>query len=546
MKHRTLVISLVTLLLLGCTLVSPRFTPTIAPRPTAQDPTATPLPPTATATATQALTSTPLPPTPTVAAQGASVLGVDWADLSPYRQAMRAGYADDVAQFADATRYAIDLDLDLDNASFQGSMRVRYTNAEHVALDQLVFRLLPNTPGLGATSGRPAALEVSDLAVDGTPVEAQRRLSGSALYLPLGAPLAPGDAAEIEMSFAGQLPTDPATGYAQYGYINGVLAMPNFYPLIPVYDDEGWNVELAPTYGDATFSDTALYLVRVTLPADVTPAASGVAIERRENGDGTVTILYASGPMRDWTLVASRDYRTAQDEVDGILVTSYYLGDEPGDAEDGARALDYAVASLRIYEQLIGPYPFNELDVVATPTRAGGIEYPGLIVVAARLYDQTGGFFELVTVHEVAHQWWYSLVGNDQLDEPWLDESLTQYTSMLYYEHRYGEDEAAAVRQGYLEGPYQGLDPERHDMPIGLPVEAYPPDLYSPIVYGKGPLFFHEIRVLVGKDGFEHILQKYYQQFRYGIAYPQDLVETIERTSGQQIDALYEEWVVGP
>lgn len=83
-------------------------------------------------------------------------------------------------------------------------------------------------------------------------------------------------------------------------------------------------------------------------------------------------------------------------------------------------------------------------------------------------------------------------------------------------------------------------------MPIGLPVEAYPPDLYSPIVYGKGPLFFHEIRVLVGKDGFEHILQKYYQQFRYGIAYPQDLVETIERTSGQQIDALYEEWVVGP
>jgi aminopeptidase N len=486
-----------------------------------------------------------VPPTPTIATQGVSVLDPDWTDLSPYRQAMRAGYADDVEQFTDATRYAIDLKLDLDDLSFQGSMRVRYTNTEDTSLDQVVFRLLPNTPGFGAVSGRPM-LEVSDLAVDGTPVEAQRQLSGSALYLPIGAPLPPGDVIEIAMSFDGRLPTDPATGYAQYGYIRGVLAMPNFYPLIPVYDDEGWNVELAPTYGDATFSDTALYLVRVTLPDDATSAASGVAIEQHENGDGTVSILYASGPMRDWTLVASRNYRRIQEDVDGVLVTSYYLGDEAGDAEDGARALDYATTSLRIYEQLFGPYPFNELDVVATPTRAGGIEYPGLIVVAASLYDQAGGFFELATVHEVAHQWWYSLVGNDQLDEPWLDESLTQYASMLYYERRYGESEAAAVRQSYFEAPYQRLDPEQRELPIGLPVEAYSSSLYSRIVYGKGPLFFHEVRLLVGEDGFERSLQEYYQAFRYGIAYPQDLVEAIERTSGQQIDALYEEWVAVP
>jgi aminopeptidase N len=271
-----------------------------------------------------------------------------------------------------------------------------------------------------------------------------------------------------------------------------------------------------------------------------------VVIEQQENDDGTVSLLFASGPMRDWTLVASRDYQSTQEELEGILVTSYYLGEEASDAEGGARALDYAVTSLRIYEELFGPYPFNELDVVATPTRAGGIEYPGLIVVAASLYNQAGGFFELATVHEVAHQWWYSLVGNDQLDEPWLDEALTQYASMLYYEHRYGEDEAAAIRQSYFQGPYLRLDAEQREIPIGLPVEAYSANLYGPIVYGKGPLFFHEIRLLVGQDRFEQILQAYYQQFRYDVAYPQDLVETIERTGGEQIDALYEEWVAAP
>ncbi|MFL7809959.1 MAG: M1 family metallopeptidase [Anaerolineae bacterium] len=420
-------------------------------------------------------------------------------------------------------------------------MRVRYTNAEDTSLDQIVFRLLPNTPGYGTPEGAPAALDVSSLTVDGTPVQAERRLYNSALYLPLSTPLAPGNAVEIDMAFTGTLPADPAAGYAQYGYIDGVLAIPDFYPLIPVYDDEGWNVELAPTYGDATFTDTALYLVRVTLPGDVTLAASGVAIDRQQNDDGTVSTTFASGPMRDFMIAASRDYQTAQTQVDDVLVTSYYLGSTAG----GERALDYASSSLRIYEDLIGAYPFNELDVVATPTRAGGIEYPGLIVVAANLYEQSGGFFEMATVHEVGHQWWYSLVGNDQLDEPWLDESFTQYTAMLYYERRYGADAAANVLENYFRAPYEHLPPQEQQIPIGLPVADYTADLYGVIVYDKGPLFFDQIRTQVGKEAFGRFMQSYLQKYRYGIVYPQDLVDSVESTSGQQIDALYQQWVVG-
>ena len=546
MKHRTLYIALIALLLIGCVSVAPRGTsapaPTASPtQAVAQAPTATALSPTSTAAATQAPTPTQASPTPTTAAQGASVLAPDWTDLSPYRQAMRSAYTGDVDQFTDATHYAIDLQVDLDAATFEGTIRVRYTNAEDTSLDQIVFRLLPNTPGYGTPEGAPAALDVSSLTLDGTPVQAERRLYNSALYLPLSTPLAPGDAVEIDMAFTGTLPADPAAGYAQYGYIDGVLAIPDFYPLIPVYDDEGWNVELAPTYGDATFTDTALYLVRVTLPGDVTLAASGVAIDQQQNDDGTVSTTFASGPMRDFMVAASRDYQTAQTQVDDVLVTSYYLGSTAG----GERALDYASSSLRIYEDLIGAYPFNELDVVATPTRAGGIEYPGLIVVAANLYEQSGGFFEMATVHEVGHQWWYSLVGNDQLDEPWLDESFTQYTAMLYYERRYGAGAAANVLENYFRAPYEHLPPQEQQIPIGLPVADYTADLYGVIVYDKGPLFFDQIRTQVGKEAFGRFMQSYLTKYRYGIVYPQDLVDSVESTSGQQIDALYQQWVVG-
>jgi aminopeptidase N len=182
---------------------------------------------------------------------------------------------------------------------------------------------------------------------------------------------------------------------------------------------------------------------------------------------------------------------------------------------------------------------------MATPTEAGGIEYPGLFVIARHLYDREGGFFELATVHETAHQWWYSLVGNDQIDEPWLDEALTQYVTMLYFEHYYGEGVARSILQDSFEGWYKSLNPEDQKMAIGLPAAAYSESIYGAIVYGKGPLFFHEIRKQVGDDVFYRILQTYLKRYRYGIAYPQDWMAVAEELSGQDLGGLYQEWVVG-
>ena len=518
MKKQLVAIGLIYILLVGCVLAVPRPTPTDVPAkvlPTQTQPAQTP----------PARTPRPKPP----------ASGPDWSDLAPYRQAMQPAYAGDVDRLADVTRYWIDLKVDLDALTMQGTEQVRYTNHEQEPLSEVVFRLLPNTPGYGAT------MTVDVVTLNGLMVEPALSLSGSAVTVPLAEALAPGENVELSLTFGGTLPSDSSAGYAQYGYIDGVLALPNAYPLIPVYDDEGWNVELAPTHGDATFTDVALYTVRVTLPEGMNLATSGVIVDGIGNDDGTTTYTAASGPMRDFNLVASEAYKTTSSEVGEVQVTSFYLGDEAS----GRRALDYTVEALRIYEERIGPYPFNELDVAATPTEAGGIEYPGLIVVAAGLYSQEGGFFEFATVHEVAHQWWYGLVGNDQLDEPWLDEALTQYTSLLYYEDRYGPDAAQGVLESAFEQPYQRLLEDDEDMPAGLPVAAYPEALYGAVVYGKGPLFFHELRQSVGDEAFDHILRAYFEEHRYGVAYPQDLLEVAERVSGQELDVLYKEWILG-
>jgi aminopeptidase N len=448
---------------------------------------------------------------------------------------MREGYEDDLLAVQDLTRYQIQIEIDPDERALNGAQRVTYTNREDESLAEIVLRLLPNTPGYGGS------MVVKTVSLDGSPVSPQLSLGDSALSVPLSQPLAPGQSVELRLTYEATVPGDGAAGYAQYSYLDGVLALPNAYPLIPVYDDEGWNVELAPGYGDATFSDVALYEVRTTLPSDLILATTGTTIRSVDHGDGTTTHTSVSGPVRDFNLTASARYKTARADADGVRVTSYYIGSD----ESGRRALDDTVEALRIYERLIGPYPFGELDVMATPTSAGGIEYPGLIVVAAGLYDAQNDFFEWVIAHEVAHQWWYAMVGNDQLDEPWLDEALTQYTSLLYVEERYGLSAAQRMLERRFEGPYRRLSESEQEIAVGLPVEAYSEPLYGAIVYGKGPLFFQALRDQVGDETFVEILRAYYDRYRYQIAYPQDFLSVAEQVSGQDLDPLYAEWILG-
>ncbi len=470
-------------------------------------------------------------PTPVSASDG------DLQNLSLYRSALRPEFIADLEALPEATRYFIQLTLSPDDPrQLTGVQRVRYTNAETVALDSLYFRLYPNLPGYGGL------MSVERVLVNGTLVETSLEAEGSALRVPMDPPLAPGAVIELMLWFQESVPTDTSAGYGLYAFTDEVYALPGFYPTIPVYDDEGWNVEVASPYGDATFTDVAFYQVHLTVPADLTVVSSGSTLEAREDGEGRRTWVAVAGPMRDFYVAMSADYDVVSKEVDGTLVNSYYRSTQ---AEGGQLALQFATDALREFSERFGPYPYAELDVVATPTNAGGIEYPGAIVVAQELYDQDGGLFEMATAHEVAHQWWYGLVGSDQLDEPWLDESLTNYSALLYFEETAGSGVARTVKELAFEGPYRAIQQDERDRGVAGPVAGFSERDYGDIVYGKGPLFFDSVRDRLGDEAFFGALGAYLQAHRYGVAYPDDLLVAFEETSGQQIDDLYESWILG-
>jgi len=521
------------------------LTPTPFPSPTATPSSQILWPATSTPTPLATSTLTPLP------------TATPWhLDLVEQATALLPWAQADLAGLEDLTQYAIELSVEVGarhsgqdgldegatsvpNASplflIQGRVGVRYTNTEDAPLDRVVFRLFPQTPGYGGQ------MRVDEVLVGGQPATTRLEFMDSALYVMLPQPLHPGETITLQLAFRVAVPEGTDVGYGQFSYADGILALPNVYPLIPAYDDEGWNVELAPAYGDALYSDVALYCVQVRAPSEQVVVASGSALTRVECSDGTATTTFVSGPVRDFAVVMSADFVTSTATVDGTLVTSYYL---PQDAEGGERALGYATEALKVFSELFDPYPYAEFDVVETPTTAGGIEYPGLVVIAQRLYEENGGFFEFATVHEAAHQWWYGLVGSDQVDEPWLDEALTQYSTLLYYEEVRGSDVADNVRKRSFEQPYEKLVEEGRDAPVGQPVRAFSREDYGPVVYGKGSLFFQALRDEVGDEAFFAILRAYFEAYRYKIATPEGFLALAEEVSGQELDSLYEKWIL--
>jgi hypothetical protein len=490
-----------------------------------------------------------------------------------YPSARAVGQQDSTAVNSQRPKYQVNLALDFEQRTYQGSERVRWTNRGDHAVSSVFFHLYANVradlqPATRASADETSAsqddphIEISEVKSADVALPFLLDDQTTILRVMLREPLAPGLTTEIAIKFNGSVPEiDPEeTGLVTHVVkqvsaalrgereirrardlncrSRGVMLLGTAFPLLVVHDGDDWRRKVDSSVGDLIFTETADFEVTVA-------AARGVAVFAPGSGStsGETTHTFTATALRDFAIVAGAGLRAEQRTAGDLTVRSVFLAEHEG---AGQRVLEATAEAAKIYRKRFGPLPFKTITVAEAPLVAGlgSTEFSSFNVIASAFYidfdsaamrnipelirEQRPSLeesLEWTVAHLVAHQWWGVTVGSDPAREPVLDEALAGWSALLYYREVYGTKRAAAVMEDQLRGVYRLYRTfGSEDMTADRPARDYRNSFqYAAIVMTKGALMFTELQRLLGDEHFFAALQSYFQANSLEIADMDDL-----------------------
>jgi aminopeptidase N len=436
-------------------------------------------------------------------------------------------------------QYEIDLDVNWDDGTFTGVVRVTLENTARTAIDELAFRLFANEREIYGN----AAVRVLEASSDDEAFALGVQSDATVLPVLLSTPLAPGQTTSLALRFEGIAAPSPlsappeSTGYGILTKNPRSLVLTAFYPILAVLDEDGWALDPTCGIGDALWSAASDYSVTLRAIDAVSPATSGRLVSSKTK-DGHAIHRFEAESARDFSLVLTLGYEEAELQSGGTTLRSWFT---PPHRVASATTLELASAALAVYERRIGPLPSPEIEIIEVPLyRVAGVEFSGLILVsssyAVRPFDR---FYDIIVSHEMAHQWFYGVVGSRPADAPWLDEGLATYLSNLFLEETRGEDAAATEIRRWQEAHRAGRV-AHPDLRIASPACLFPDSsTYSAFVYDAAAWFFHSVRYEVGDEAFFDALRLYYAENANGIGTEAALLASFENACGCDLGELY-------
>lgn len=450
--------------------------------------------------------------------------------------------------------YIIYAVLDTENKVLTAEQKVTYVNNENTELSELYFHVYSNAfkkketaPFLfddfskayprGFLPGY-SDIDLVEL-LDGQSRKAlEYNLQGEGetiLKIKLHEPLPPQRKININLKYKVVIPS----AGERFGYGEANINMGNWYPVAAVYDDDGWNLDKYYSVGDPFYSDASNYIVNIKAPKEYIIASSGSLSEEKTEGDHKVW-KFAAANMRDFAFVASDRFEIDEGKAGDTIVRSYYY---KGHEKKGKEALEYGKRSIEIFNEKYGKYPYPLYSVVETEFPSG-MEYPGLVYINTTYYDNECSSDNLLytTVHETAHQWWYGVVGSDQIDEAWLDEGFATYSEGVFTEEEFGKENGKIYFEYLEKAAKEDIQAGAYDGVILKSLSGYENwDDYGPAVYTGGAVLLNKIRRQVGDKTFFKILQRYYSEFSFQNATTENFLTICEQVSGMDFDDLFYE-----
>lgn len=430
--------------------------------------------------------------------------------------------------------YQVEIVITDDFRSLKAKELIQFTNNETVDLQEIYLQSFPNAFG--------QFLKIIRSTIAGVETVPELSWNDTAAKFNLAAPLKPGEKITIQLEYELSVPTDSTFSYGLFVYAENILSLYQFIPLIPVHNQDGWQVHQPDTKGDLTFNDMAFFEVQVDAPQALNLAASGTQVSQYLK-DGRRVEVFQAGPVRDFYMAGSPDFEANSRNWNDILITSY-ASKKLKAASDNI--LNYAEKALEVYSREFGPYPYDELDLVSAPMKdAYGMEYSGIVTMSDEIYDplknpQASTYLEFATVHEIAHQWFFNLIGSNQVMEPWLDEGMAQFACKLYYLGKNDGQTENAVKNTWIQR-WQRV--QSQPIPIGLPVSSYNEMQYSAIIYGRAPLFIQALQEKFGQKVFSEFLSNYYHNYLWLTVSTRDFRSTAEKTCQCSLEQPFNDWI---
>lgn len=481
--------------------------------------------------------------------------------------------------------YVIRASLDETAGTLSGLQELHYTNNSPDTLRTISFHLYLNAfrPGSRWSDadsaegvrrfndlGEPdfAFNRIANVRIEGTPVTPIWPFApdSTVVRFQLPRPLAPGAAVTVTMDWSAR----PSTLPRRQGRRGRHFDFAQWYPRVVAYDKLGWQEH--PLYPAGEFyGDFGSFVLQLEVPSDQVIGATGVPVcgdpgwtrvdrtpsenaqrppvqatqrplnafelaarntgcrDQYPGGGGIKQVVWAADSVHHFAMTMSPDYIYEGGSWNGIAVHVLY---QPGDTATWGNGVEvgHTINTLKWLDEIFGPYPWPQMTVVHR-IEGGGTEFP--------MMQMNGSSSQELNLHEGAHNYLMGILASNEWREGWMDEGGASFIQAWYDETHGGASYYAGLESDILE-----LDVDGWSEPTSLVSEQYRDfATYGAMIYGKGELFYRQLRHIVGDSTMRAIFRRYYQRYRLRHVDEAAFRAVAEEVSRRDLSAFFAQWL---
>ena len=280
------------------------------------------------------------------------------------------------------------------------------------------------------------------------------------------------------------------------------------------------------------FSDFVIFTLETALPGGWDAVSQGVRTRHRK-GKAVTYVRWESPEPMDQVYLVAGNYTEYTKRAGKTLAMAFL---RRPDAKLAGTYLDATARYVKMYEKLIGPYPYQKFALVENFWETG-YGMPSFTLLGPKVIR-----FPFIIVssypHEILHNWWGNSVYPDYSEGNW-SEGLTAYLAdhLLKEQQGKGSEYRQTTLQKYADYVSEGRD---------FPLTAFRSRHSSPseaVGYGKSLMFFHMLRRELGDRAFTKGLRRLYGEHKFSLASFSDLRKSFEGTAGKDLKRQFDQWV---